>query len=91
MKSLSEAVQRPPIMWSPPSRGAWIEILYDPIGHLQEESPPSRGAWIEIPVLSSLFLAFSSPPSRGAWIEMPDAFQCWRSRSRVAPLAGGVD
>ena len=33
---------------SPPSRGAWIEIMYRlPIkAHLA--SPPSRGAWIEI-------------------------------------------
>ena len=38
-----------PAEWSPPSRGAWIEIqdsFGGPIAIIM--SPPSRGAWIEI-------------------------------------------
>ena len=35
--------------WSPPSRGAWIEIVYDTEQMARLiESPPSRGAWIEM-------------------------------------------
>ena len=50
---------------SPPSRGAWIEILRIKRLHLNAKSPPSRGAWIEI-FLSVLFL-LSRPrrPPRG--------------------------
>ena len=33
---------------SPPSRGAWIEILIFPSSPRPRQSPPSRGAWIEI-------------------------------------------
>ena len=34
--------------WSPPSRGAWIEITGIPLLRIAVTSPPSRGAWIEI-------------------------------------------
>ena len=45
---------------SPPSRGAWIEIVFgDYHQRTQTTSPPSRGAWIEIcPYAAGLF----SPP-----------------------------
>ena len=44
------------LLWSLPSRGAWIEIyVMDALGN-QQESLPSRGAWIEI--LNSV----STPP-----------------------------
>ena len=33
---------------SPPSRGAWIEILLTYHAMRGSMSPPSRGAWIEI-------------------------------------------
>ena len=34
---------------SPPSRGAWIEIIRAPVTTCTyRPSPPSRGAWIEI-------------------------------------------
>ena len=34
---------------SPPSRGAWIEIvIVSGVEWMQSMSPPSRGAWIEI-------------------------------------------
>ena len=33
---------------SPPSRGAWIEIVGTVTGFQVGVSPPSRGAWIEI-------------------------------------------
>ena len=36
------------IVLSPPSRGAWIEILWQGQQYLYDRSPPSRGAWIEI-------------------------------------------
>ena len=56
---------------SPPSRGAWIEILNQIVGFLFHTSPPSRGAWIEIDYLLGYWTFHArSPPSRGAWIEM---------------------
>ena len=75
---------------SPPSRGAWIEmrILYSTAAC--RKSPPSRGAWIEMSVITRIPLGKTSPPSRGAWIEMTPA-KTLSGRSRVAPLAGGVD
>ena len=61
--------------WSPPSRGAWIEIVYDTEQMARLiESPPSRGAWIEILTQPCPMLPGLSPPSRGAWIEMPITF-----------------
>ena len=36
------------ILTSPPSRGAWIEIIVFLVCILLVVSPPSRGAWIEI-------------------------------------------
>ena len=33
---------------SPPSRGAWIEIMLDEGKEEAVQSPPSRGAWIEM-------------------------------------------
>ena len=75
---------------SPPSRGAWIEILILSTIKFSEKSPPSRGAWIEIYDMPLLNGSLVSPPSRGAWIEIP--LPChWHRRSPVAPLAGGVD
>ena len=41
---------RPIPHWSPPSRGAWIEMGKDCEVERWKESPPSRGAWIEIPL-----------------------------------------
>ena len=38
---------------SPPSRGAWIEIVIGWAYYALPMSPPSRGAWIEICVLCS--------------------------------------
>ena len=35
-------------LMSPPSRGAWIEIILPESMVRVAESPPSRGAWIEI-------------------------------------------
>ena len=51
---------------SPPSRGAWIEIMLDEGKEEAVQSPPSRGAWIEIasPLQVSLVVTLS-PPSRG--------------------------
>ena len=52
--------------WSPPSRGAWIEIP-EQIRHLcMFGSPPSRGAWIEIttrPLV--IFLTMVAPLAGG--------------------------
>ena len=33
---------------SPPSRGAWIEIMFAYFFQRRVLSPPSRGAWIEM-------------------------------------------
>ena len=80
------------VLLSPPSRGAWIEMLiFASTATVGVKSPPSRGAWIEILSYSwNIFAVRPSPPSRGAWIEMPrrtpDDMACV-----VAPLAGGVD
>ena len=38
----------PLVLASLPSRGAWIEMFYDPCLPSHEESLPSRGAWIEM-------------------------------------------
>ena len=77
---------------SPPSRGAWIEIVQSTSPtYLTLSSPPSRGAWIEIVVYQLLKEAFRSPPSRGAWIEMVRGIRALGRLSYVAPLAGGVD
>ena len=35
-------------IWSPPSRGAWIEIMMVIHSAGINGSPPSRGAWIEM-------------------------------------------
>ena len=35
-------------MMSPPSRGAWIEIIHGCKRLLHPTSPPARGAWIEM-------------------------------------------
>ena len=76
---------------SPPSRGAWIEIIRTGCQSPQFwMSPPSRGAWIEIEALNNNTVVMTSPPSRGAWIEIrrlsTPSLSC-----DVAPLAGGVD
>ena len=47
MKSCRRRSLRPHLP-SPPSRGAWIEILRQDRTEEPEKSPPSRGAWIEI-------------------------------------------
>ena len=44
---------------SPPSRGAWIEIIISPFRARFGQSPPSRGAWIEISALT-----WPPPPPR---------------------------
>ena len=51
---------------SPPSRGAWIEIIRAPVTTCTyRPSPPSRGAWIEISPSTRVTVRVSSPPSRG--------------------------
>ena len=76
---------------SPPSRGAWIEIVSSRRARTPSRaSPPSRGAWIEIQTEKDLRENTRSPPSRGAWIEMLVRLQGVTGQC-VAPLAGGVD
>ena len=55
---------------SPPSRGAWIEIVDFGVDDVRHWSPPSRGAWIEMAIPELVLSLPKSPPSRGAWIEM---------------------
>ena len=57
-------------MQSPPSRGAWIEIILETQGCYLPKSPPSRGAWIEMDASRLCPPTTASPPSRGAWIEI---------------------
>ena len=43
------AIQHTHPGWSPPARGAWIEMRFlVPLPHRREASPPARGAWIEM-------------------------------------------
>ncbi len=52
-------------VWSPPSRGAWIEInRLLPLFWVMW-SPPSRGAWIEILILKSVTDVFLVAPLAG--------------------------
>ena len=51
---------------SPPSRGAWIEIMIERPSERCAMSPPSRGAWIEIPcILESPALVNVAPLAGG--------------------------
>ena len=78
------------LIWSLPSRGAWIEILKTGDDVRIGLSLPSRGAWIEIIKLFISDFERRSLPSRGAWIEIGPLE--WYGRvSCVAPLAGSVD
>ena len=76
---------------SPPSRAAWIEIIYKMELAMEDgKSPPSRAAWIEMPKASAKAEATVSPPSRAAWIEM--IMVAPRSEhEKVAAFTGGVD
>ena len=77
---------------SPPSRGAWIEIIRAPVTTCTyRPSPPPRGGGVGICGRKKTPKTQTCPPpSRGAWIEI----RIWYIRrflSTVAPLAGGVD
>ena len=52
---------------SPPSRGAWIEMLNLLFEYDALKSPPSRGAWIEIvnSVASALMMLGVAPLAGG--------------------------
>ena len=50
---------------SPPSRGAWIEIMVGQNRSDKLESPPSRGAWIEIEIIAAVLEACDVAPLAG--------------------------
>ena len=50
---------------SPPSRGAWIEIIFAIPRRRWRPSPPSRGAWIEIMRLAVLVAGYYVAPLAG--------------------------
>ena len=52
---------------SPPTQGAWIEILQPMESRKQLQSPPTQGAWIEIAEceLSRLQPVFVAPYTGG--------------------------
>ncbi len=78
-------------IWSPPARGAWIEM--PPVSRMfcQKVSPPARGAWIEIDeVEGEEYYGYESPPARGAWIEIISTRAEYLTLI-VAPRTGGVD
>ena len=50
---------------SPPSRGAWIEIVLVKKSSKLPRSPPSRGAWIEIVNLGSTIPSYIVAPLAG--------------------------
>ena len=45
---MATARSTPDQTWSPPARGAWIEIAAVRKRLTEYRSPPARGAWIEI-------------------------------------------
>ena len=77
---------------SPPSRGAWIEILM--VNEWTDQnvmSPPSRGAWIEIfPFVSQKTISRGRPPRGGRGLKFRLLILI-KNFVIVAPLAGGVD
>ena len=77
--------------WSPPSRGAWIEIPTSCRNTpAQSGRPPRGGRGLKFPASYYNLSPQLSPPSRGAWIEI---FRGYKTppKPKVAPLAGGVD
>ncbi len=50
---------------SPPTRGAWIEILDAGNYLVWSESPPTRGAWIEMPELYACYDTYAVAPHTG--------------------------
>ena len=76
---------------SPPSRGAWIEIMTEKELRQKVVSPPSRGAWIEI-VLRQVGRTARAcrPPRGGRGLKFRPELER-RAHGVVAPLAGGVD
>ena len=76
---------------SPPTRGAWIEIMiviFRPKGG--EGRPPHGGRGLKYNVRQHTRETLKSPPTRGAWIEMfSQSFH--RYFQSVAPHTGGVD
>ena len=81
-----------PILVSPPSRGAWIEIvIVSGVEWMQSSRPPRGGRGLKLHTLSTARPPTASPPSRGAWIEIRICYIASLSASAVAPLAGGVD
>ena len=75
---------------SPPSWGAWIEMIKCIMSVPSIlKSPPSWGAWIEIwGGADALNPARRSPPSWGAWIEIGVCGACCLA-GVVAPPRGG--
>ena len=53
-----------------PVRGAWIEMLIEPVTPSIMLSLPVRGAWIEIIFYRVAIPGCASLPVRGAWIEI---------------------
>ena len=88
MKYLHSFVKRP-VFWSPPSRGAWIEIISRRTAFRPGYCRPPRGGR----GLKSNALMFSracacwSPPSRGRGLKCLRRTSTYAGR-RVAPLAG---
>ena len=78
-------------MESPPSRGAWIEILcHKCVTHGLFRRPPRGGRGLKSYTRMVGIDTLKSPPSRGAWIEILDFWER-KQLKHVAPLAGGVD
>ena len=53
-----------------PTRGAWIEMMQEPLFCMPMTSLPTRGAWIEISPCRGKPGLSRSLPTRGAWIEI---------------------
>ena len=76
---------------SPPTRGAWIEIVPPRQGpNVLHRRPPHGGRGLKWHPLTPSLWPPPSPPTRGAWIEIL-RLQAGVLVALVAPHTGGVD
>ena len=79
------------VSWtSPPSRGAWIEIIWFIMTiPTHTRRPPRGGRGLKSRLIANLHTDNPSPPSRGAWIEIMVAIRLYAVVLRCRPPRGG--
>ena len=76
---------------SPPSRAAWIEIIFAFTGSKEPLCRRLHGRrGLKCPQIDNLDIPNPSPPSRAAWIEIRD-YRRRAAQRQVAAFTGGVD